>query len=58
MLDGFRGLTKVVIYPTCVNSLQRVAVLATLIQGPIATGWPATQLTYKQLKHTNSRYPR
>ena len=57
-LDGFGGLTEVAIYPTCANSLWRVAVLATLIQGLIVTGWQATWLTYKQLKHMNSRYPR
>ena len=57
MLDGFGGFTKVAICPMHVNSLQRVVVLATVIQGPIVTGWQATQLTYKQLKHTNSRYP-
>ena len=51
MLNAFGGLTKVMIYPTCTNSLQRVAVLATLIQGLIVTGWQATQLTYKQLRH-------
>ena len=58
MLDEFGGLTDVVIYPMCANLLWRVVVLATLIQGLIVTGWQATQLTYKQLKHTNSRYPR
>ena len=58
MLGGFGGLTEDTIDPTCATSLQRVAVLATPIQGPTDTGWQATQLTYKQLKHTNSRYPR
>ena len=41
-LDGFCGLTKVVIYPMCATSLQRAAVLATPIQGPTVTGWQAT----------------
>ena len=61
MPDGFDGLTevtKVMIYPMCATLLQRAAVLATPIQGPIVTGWQATQLTYKQLRHTNLRYPR
>ena len=58
MLDGFGGFTKVTIYPVCATLLQRVVVLATPIQGPIDTEWQAIQLTYKQLKHTNSRYPR
>ena len=58
MLDGFGGLTKVAIHPECANLLQRVVVHAAAIQGPIDAGWQATQLTDKQLKHTNSRCPR
>ena len=58
MLNGFDELTKVTIYPMCTPPLQRAAVLTTLIQGPIVTGWQATWLTYKWLRHTNSRYPR
>ena len=58
MLDGFGWLTEVTIYPMCTYLLWRVVVLATLIQGPIVTWWQATWLTYKQLDHTNSRYPR
>ena len=52
------GLTKVAIYPMCTNSHQKNVVLATLIQGPRDTGWQVTWLMYKQLKHTNSGYPR
>ena len=58
MLDEFGELTKVAIYPACSNSLWRVVVIVTPIQGLIDTGCQATQLTYKQLKHTNSRCPR
>ena len=46
------------VFPVCANLLQRDAVLAALIQGLIVTGWQATKLTYKQLRHTNSRHPR
>ena len=42
ILEGFGELTKVAIYPACATLLQRVAVLATLIQGPIDAGWQAT----------------
>ena len=56
MQGQFSGLTKVTIYPTCTNSLQRAVVLAFPVLGPIDAGWQATQLTYKQLKHTNSRW--
>ena len=57
MLDGSGGLAKVMIYSACATSLQRAVVLATLIWGLIVAEWQATQLTYKQLRHTNSRYP-
>ena len=43
------GLTKVAIYPACTNSLQKVAVCATPIQGPRDIRWQTTQLTCKQL---------
>ena len=55
MLDGFGGLTEVAIYPTCATSLQRAVVLAFLVPGQIDAGWQVTWMTYKQLKHTNSR---
>ena len=55
--DESGGLTEVTIYPTCAISLQRVVVLAFLVLGQIDTGWQDTQLTCKQLKHTNSRCP-
>ena len=51
-------LTKVTIYPTCANLHQKIVVLATPIQGPMDSGWQDTWLTRKQLKHTNSGYPR
>ena len=54
IVDGFNGLTKVVIYPACATQLQRTAVLTFLIPGQIDAGWQATQLTHKQLKHTSS----
>ena len=57
MLNGSSGLTKVAIYPTCATSLQRVVVLAFPVLGQIDAGWQDTQLTCKQLKHTNSRCP-
>ena len=38
------GLTKVTIHPMCANSHQKIAVLATLIQGLMDTGWQVTQL--------------
>ena len=56
-LDGFGGLNEVTVYPTCVSSLQRVVVLAVLVLGQIDARWQDTWLTYKQLKHTNSRCP-
>ena len=43
------GLTKVVIYPACTNSLQKVAVHAALIQGPRDIRQWTTQLSCKQL---------
>ena len=55
MLDEFGWVTEVKIYPTCAASLQRAVVLAFPVPGQIHTRWQATQLTYKQLKHTNSR---
>ena len=58
MLDGINGITEVAIYPMWTTLCWRAVVLATLIQGPIVIGWQTTQLTYKQLRHTNSRYPR
>ena len=54
MLDGFNGLTEVVIYPTCITQLRRAVVLTFPVLGQIDAGWQATQLTHKQLKHTNS----
>ena len=53
MLDEFGGLTKGAIYPTCTTLLQRAVVLAFPVPSHIDAGWQATQLTYKQLKHTN-----
>ena len=50
MLDEFSELTKVANYTMCTNLLQKVEVLAALIQGLIDAGWQATWLTYKQLK--------
>ena len=47
------GLTKVAIYPVCTNLLQKVAVLATPIQGLRDIRWQTTQLTCKQLSQTN-----
>ena len=58
MPNGFVGLTKVMLYPMCANLHQKIAVLATLIQGPMDTGWQVTWLPCKQLKQTNSGYPR
>ena len=52
------GLTKVMTYPVCANLHQTIVVLAALIQGLRDTGWQVTQLTCKQLKQTNSGYPR
>ena len=46
---------QVTIYPICTTSFQRTVILATPILGSIDTGWQATQLTYKQPKHTKSR---
>ena len=43
------ALTKVVIYPACANSLQKVVVCATLIQGLWDTRQQTTWLTCKQL---------
>ena len=51
-------VAEVMIYPMCTTSLWRAVVLATLIQGLIVAGWQATWLTYKKLRHNNSRYPR
>ena len=58
MLAEFSGLTKVTIDPICTTLLWRVVVLASPVLGPIDAGWQATQLTHKQLKHTNSGCPR
>ena len=55
MLYEFSGLTKVAIYPTCTNLLQRAVVPAFPVLDQIDTGWQITQLTHKQLKLTNSR---
>ena len=38
------GLTKVTMYPVCANLHQKIAILATLIQGLMDTGWQVTQL--------------
>ena len=57
--SGHAGLIQwaywVVVYPIHATLLKRVVVLVTLILALINTGWQATQMTYKQLKHTNSR---
>ena len=53
-LGEFGGLTEVAIYPTFATPLQRAVVLASLVPGPVDAGWQVTQLTHKQLKHTNS----
>ena len=58
MLGEFGGLTDVAIYPICATPLQRALVLAFPIPGLIDVGWQTTQLTHKQLKHTNSGCPR
>ena len=55
MLDEFGGLTEVTIYPMCATALQRAAVLAFPVLGQIDAGWQATQLTHKQLKHTDKQ---
>ena len=47
------GFTKVVIYPMCANSLQKVVVLATPIEGLWDIRWQTIQLTCKQLSQTN-----
>ena len=52
------GLTKVMIYPMGTNLHWKIAVLVTPIQGPMDTGWRVTWLPCKQLKQTNSGYPR
>ena len=49
------GLTKVVIYPTCANSHQKIVVLATLIQGLSGSRVASYTPTCKQLKKTNVR---
>ena len=56
-LNGFGGLTKVMIYPACTTLLWRVVVLAFPVLGQIDAGWQDTWLTCKQQKHTNSRCP-
>ena len=53
MLDGFGGLTEVAIYPMDTTLFWKAVVLAFLVPGYIDAGWQATQLTYKQLNHTN-----
>ena len=52
------GLTKVMIYPTCANQLQKIAVLATLIQALSGSRVVSYPVTHKQLKQTNSGYSR
>ena len=53
MLDESSGLTEVAIYPACATQLRRAVILVFLLLGQIDAGWEATQLAYKQLKHTN-----
>ena len=51
------GLTKVAIYPTCTNQHQKIAVLATLIQGPSGSRVVSYPFTCKQQKQTKLRCP-
>ena len=52
--DGWiGGLTKVTIYPTCINLHQKIAVLAVLIQGSSGSRVASYLVTCKQLKKTN-----
>ena len=50
-------LTKVVIYPTCANQHQKIAVLAAPIQGPSGSRVGSYPVTCKQQKQTNLGYP-
>ena len=52
------GITKVAIYPMCANQHQKIAVLATLMQGLSGSRVVSYPVTCKQLKQTNSRYSR
>ena len=47
------GLTKVAIYPTCTNVHQKIAVLATPIQGSSGSRVASYPVAGKQLKKTN-----